>query len=34
MDYMYEHTDSAESLDVVNLSTISADTKKSLLGQR
>ena len=33
LNYMYEHMDSAESLDVVNLTTISADTKKSLPGQ-
>ena len=30
LDYMYEHMASAESLDIVNLPTISADTKKSL----
>ena len=30
MDYMYTHMASDESLDVVNLPTISADTNKSL----
>ena len=30
LDYMYEHMPSAESLDFVNLPTISADTKQSL----
>ena len=33
LDYMYEHMASAGSLDVVNLPTISADTKMSLHGK-